>query len=972
MATIPVKDFKIYNLQNEYRNLATFLQNIQFHINRRNDMNSLTVTEKNQHLKNIDEMLRNMNTTYNNHLMKICEIDSDDESGEQLFEIGELANKISDDQNLYLELRKMASVSKDLGIGSNDKLQNMILDNPFLEIKKKLMNLGNKVGFRTLNDCLKLNLGEYYDTMLDNEIIDLLKLYNDIFIPIEAQIIKPRKLFNKNLTLRKISPLTETLIESCCEIIIRKENTTKSYFSIKGYFEIDSLNIFVRTSQICYNFIYTKKKEIEELLSTRTDIDDRFKRLYVRNSPISDFLILDSESYIEQIEKDYTQFRHFKKLSFMNKMKEFVKDINDIDCIQNMYNIIKLLLLGSDENINEAGLLFGITKDRKEGDEIVSNLIYRNLSYVSQIKLRKTSVGIKNELEKIKSLTIDDIDLKKHIAINKNMPDYVKKLAMEKIEEMKASNNEYYKQLLYVKTLVNYPWPSEDDDMMFRDIGSSKLKSQEFLNDFVKRLDNNVYGHKDCKSTFKELLGRWLTNPTSFGSAIGLVGPPGVGKTLIAKQIGKALDIPFVQITLGGQNDGEILHGHGYTYSGAQPGIIIKKMAEAGSARCIMYFDELDKASKKHDSNEIFNILIHLTDPNMNSEFQDRFFQEVKFPLDKVIFIFSYNDSELIDRILLDRIEEIPISSYSSNDKVKITKDFLLKEASNAFNLEEGSIKIDDDVTKFLIEEYTNEAGVRELKRKIEKIFSKLNIDNIYEQGIYKKHPNPTPENPLIIDKDTVIEYLSKPRVSVQNIHSKDMVGVINGMYATDNGSGGIIPIQVYPNHTGNKFNLKLTGYQKKVMRESVKTAFTAATQIIKPDIVEQFKLNNPSGLHIHTPNGGTPKDGPSAGCAFGTAFISRILNKKIRKNIAMTGEIDTTGKVTKIGGLQYKLTGAKKAGVTFVMVSKENEEDVTNIKKDDPELIDGKILKVVLVDKLQDVLKHSLIGYSAGDFIKN
>ena len=355
----------------------------------------------------------------------------------------------------------------------------------------------------------------------------------------------------------------------------------------------------------------------------------------------------------------------------------------------------------------------------------------------------------------------------------------------------------------------------------------------------------------------------------------------------------------------------------------------------------------------------------------MNSEFQDRFFQEIKFPLDKVIFIFSYNDSDLIDRILLDRIEEIQIGSYSQVDKIKISRDFLIKEISKSFNLDFGSVTFEESALNFLIEEYTNEAGVRDLKRKIEKIFSKLNIDHIYEKGLYVENPNPSVDNPLKINKKTIIDYLSKPRISIQEIHKKDLVGVINGMYATDGGSGGIIPIQIYPNPTGDKFILKLTGYQKKVMRESVKTAFTAATQILKPELVQKFKEMHKGGIHIHTPNGGTPKDGPSAGCAFGTAFISRILGKKIRRTIAMTGEIDSTGKITKIGGLQYKLNGAKKAGVKFVMVSKENSEDVDNIKKDDPALIDGKVLKVILVDKLQDVLKHSIVGYSASDFIK-
>ena len=220
--------------------------------------------------------------------------------------------------------------------------------------------------------------------------------------------------------------------------------------------------------------------------------------------------------------------------------------------------------MGSEENINVAGLLFGLTKDKKNGSEFVSNIIYKNLNHISQIKLRKAPINIKNEVDKIKSITIDDIDIKTQVAMAKNMPVTVKRSCLEKIEEMKSSNNEYHKQLLYVKTLLNYPWPSDEENVMFEDIGKDLNKSKD-LNNIYSKLDEKVYGHKNCKDTIQQIIAKWLVNPKSSGSAIGLVGPPGVGKTLIAKGLGDALGI-FVQIALGGQNDGELLHGHGYTY----------------------------------------------------------------------------------------------------------------------------------------------------------------------------------------------------------------------------------------------------------------------------------------------------------------------------------------------------------------------------------------------------------------------
>jgi ATP-dependent Lon protease len=252
------------------------------------------------------------------------------------------------------------------------------------------------------------------------------------------------------------------------------------------------------------------------------------------------------------------------------------------------------------------------------------------------------------------------------------------------------------------------------------------------------KLNKLSFGHEEAKKLLLQIIGKWISNPSSQGTSFGLVGPPGVGKTLLAKSVSNALDIPFVQITLGGQNDGELLHGHGYTYSGSQPGLIIKKMVEAGKSRCILYFDELDKTTSKHGNiNEITSILIHLTDPNMNKTFQDRFFQGVEFPLDKVIMIFSYNDSSLIDPVLLDRLKEINIKSYTINEKIKIVKEFIIPELVNSIGLQnEDWTQLTDNIIEYIIENYTNEAGVRDIKRYIEKIFLTLNLDKIYQREI--------------------------------------------------------------------------------------------------------------------------------------------------------------------------------------------------------------------------------------------
>jgi ATP-dependent Lon protease len=365
--------------------------------------------------------------------------------------------------------------------------------------------------------------------------------------------------------------------------------------------------------------------------------------------------------------------------------------------------------------------------------------------------------------------------------------------------------------------------------------------------------------------------------------------------------------------------------------------MIIKKMVEMGKSRCILYFDELDKACSKHGSvNEITSILIHLTDPNMNKTFQDRFFQGVDFPLDKVIMIFSYNDSKLVDPILLDRLKQIHVEAYTITDKINIVKHFIIPELALSIGLHnEPWIHIDDDIIEFIIDSYTNEAGVRSIKRLIDKIFLTLNLEKIYKTNDFA--------NDFKITKDIINKILDKTINDITYIHKEPYIGILNGLYATNNGDGGIIPIQIFNNTSlNNTFEMKYTGKQGDIMKESIQCSLTACIEYLKRKNIKINMDEFKQGFHIHTPSTSIPKDGPSAGCAFTTAFISRILNRPIKNYIAMTGEIELTGRITKIGGLNYKLFGAKKAGVKLVYVPYENEKDINEIKIKSPKLIDS------------------------------
>lgn len=391
-------------------------------------------------------------------------------------------------------------------------------------------------------------------------------------------------------------------------------------------------------------------------------------------------------------------------------------------------------------------------------------------------------------------------------------------------------------------------------------------------------------------------------------------------------------------------------------------------MVDAGSARCIMYFDELDKCvSRNGQVNELMSILIHLTDPMTNGDFQDRFFQEITFPVNKVIFVFSFNDINKIDKILLDRLEILDIESYNVNEKITIANKFLLKQICKDVGFDYGSVLFNKEVLTSIIEDYTYEPGVRSLKRSLENILLKLNIDRIYQRDLFKDDNDYTTSNPLEISKDIVMRYLGETKVSYKCIHSTNMVGVVNGLYATSMCSGGIVPIQLTGNHLGknNKFVLKLTGNQKKIMKESIFYSFTTAINLITNEAKEIFFKKYSNGIHIHTPEAATPKDGPSAGVSFTLAFLSIMLDLKINREIALTGEIDLYGNVSKIGGVKYKVQGAFKAKVKTVFLPLENKEDYEKLKKEMPEIFDDEH-KCIFIEHVLDVAEKALIDWKS------
>jgi endopeptidase La len=925
---------KLSLLQKIYKELSLYILNLNQHILFLYDNFFIEYVFKQNLLNKLNEITKNINTNYNNFI-----IDSLDKNNEldiffNQFDLSKLNNNFDD----IIDLRNFIN------------FKSIPLSKQLLDIRKIMSSFG----YNSIDGLLTFFIGNNYKKIFNSEIITLINEINSIFIPISIDFFD----VNKDEAYYWRNPQTfnsNDLLELSRELWIKYY---KKYIKITGIFKTDSLGIIFKTTQINYPILHNYKNKIKDNIE-QFDIDINFFKKFIKNNYLGNFYTLTTLEYLTNVKKYYQKYIELTSFTFLTIMKEFISENSNLKI---MFNIIFLLLLGNKETIDIAGLLIGLIKEKKINLPNIINLVNNNLTFSLQIKLKKSQNILKQEIERLKGLSLEDINYKKQLVSNKNIPEYVKILTLEKIEEMKLYNNEYYKQLTFVKHIINYPWPSPNDNLFYESLKSESKKSINYLTQVENKLNKLSFGHEEAKKLLLQIIGKWISNPSSQGTSFGIVGPPGVGKTLLAKSVSDALDIPFVQITLGGQNDGELLHGHGYTYSGSQPGLIIKKMVEAGKSRCILYFDELDKTTSKHGNiNEITSILIHLTDPNMNKTFQDRFFQGVEFPLDKVIMIFSYNDSSLIDPVLLDRLKEINIKSYTINEKIKITKEFIIPEMINSIGLQnEDWTQLTDDIIEYIIENYTNEAGVRDIKRYIEKIFLTLNLDKIYQRELKE------------ITKENINNILQNPSNEIIKILDKPNIGIINGLYATSTGNGGIIPIQIFNNFssTSNAYEIKLTGKQGDVMKESVHCSLTASIDYIKRNIkkypfiknldkylVENFKY----GFHIHTPSTSTPKDGPSAGCAFTSAFISRILNKGIRNDVALTGEIELTGRITKIGGLNFKLIGAKKACVKLVFIPKDNENDLEEIKQKYPKLIDD-TFEVKIFEYIDEIIDIILV----------
>ena len=478
----------------------------------------------------------------------------------------------------------------------------------------------------------------------------------------------------------------------------------------------------------------------------------------------------------------------------------------------------------------------------------------------------------------------------------------------------------------YIETLLSLPWDHRSQD-------SNDLKAAWTI------LQDGHYGLKDVKERIMEFLS--VRKLTSGGKTpiLCLVGPPGTGKTSIAKSVAEALHKKYVRICLGGVRDEAEIRGHRKTYVGAMPGRITAALQQAGVSNPLMLLDEIDKTSSDYRG-DVSSALLEVLDPEQNMRFNDHYV-EISQDLSEVLFIATANDMQEIPRPLLDRMEVIEISGYTENEKEHIAKEHLIPKQMEINGIQKNQLSIQTPALRKIINQYTKEAGVRSLERKIGQICRKA-AREIMENG----------EEKVTVNTRNLETFLGRSKYSYMMANKKDEVGIARGLAWTQVG-GDTLQIEV--NVMPGKGELVLTGQLGDVMKESAQAGISYIRSVadeygVAPEFFQEHDI------HVHIPEGAVPKDGPSAGITMATAMLSAVIQKKVRADIAMTGEITLRGRVLPIGGLKEKLLAAKYAKIKEVLVPGENKGDIQDM---DPEILEG--LKISYVDNMTDVIHEAL-----------
>lgn len=637
-------------------------------------------------------------------------------------------------------------------------------------------------------------------------------------------------------------------------------------------------------------------------------VREAFHRYAAVIGKISKELIRQIDQY-EDLEKliDYVT----NNLPVSYELKQQVLEAEDIN---DRYQVIVSLLLSQVEVISIKNELQKKVKVRV--DKHQKEYVLREQLGVIREELGENADSEADEYEK----KLSELDA----------PDYVKektKKEIKRFRNMSSSSSESTVERGYIETVLELPWNKMSVD-------------NKDLDHAAQVLDDDHYGLKDVKERILEFLA--VRNLTSKGESpiICLVGPPGTGKTSIARSIASALEKKYVRISLGGVRDEAEIRGHRKTYIGAMPGRIVNGLRQAGVSNPLMLLDEIDKVSSDYKG-DTSAALLEVLDSEQNCRFRDHYI-EMPVDLSEVLFIATANEVSGIPKPLLDRMELIEVSSYTENEKFHIAKEHLIEKQKSKNGIKKEQLTITDSALKDIIRLYTREAGVRSLERTIGKLCRKA------AREIFKDS-----EAAVKVTKTNLKTYLGNPKYSPEKKNDRAEVGIVRGLAWT---SVGGVTLEVEVNVLPGKGELVLTGKLGDVMKESAQAALSYVRSISEGyGIDAEFYTKH--DIHIHIPEGAVPKDGPSAGITMATAMLSAITDRPVRADVAMTGEITLRGRVLPIGGLKEKLLAAKVIGIKTVCIPKDNEKDLEEISK---EITDG--MEIVPVERFSQVEKIAFV----------
>ncbi len=543
--------------------------------------------------------------------------------------------------------------------------------------------------------------------------------------------------------------------------------------------------------------------------------------------------------------------------------------------------------------------------------------------------LREKMHAIKEELGDIVETDKDADSIRRRLEENP-YPQYIKDKVKEELvryETLPQASGETGVIKTYIDWLMDLPWWQTTED-------------SEDLEDAQKILDEDHYGLTKVKERIMEYLAvKQMTNSLK-APIICLVGPPGVGKTSLARSVARALDRHFVKMSLGGVRDEAEIRGHRRTYLGALPGRIIQGMKKAGVINPVFLIDEIDKMASDYKGDPS-SAMLEVLDPEQNSMFSDHYIEE-PYDLSKVLFIATANYLENIPPALQDRLEIIQLSSYTDIEKVNIAREHLLPKQRKENGLKDGQLTIDDDMLLYLVRYYTREAGVRQLERTIASICRKSVLAILKDK-----------KEAIVLDKKLVHEWLGNEKVDYGKKEKEDQIGTVTGLAYTS--FGGDI-LQIEANRFEGKGNLILTGQLGDVMKESASIALDYIRAHAKEYGIDP-KVFEKTDIHIHVPEGAVPKDGPSAGVTMTTALVSCLSDRPVKANLAMTGEVTLRGNVLPIGGLKEKSLAAHRSGITTILIPKGNEKDLEEIPDEVKEAV-----QFIPVSTVAQVLDHALV----------